>query len=122
MDAFKTIMRVLISILCSTFALLNAAYLAISLGNTVLRGKKGERAISFVFFVVIMIILQIISFKVAGLGSGDNNIGLVMNKSGLNFSVAADVWREILDNAMSVVFGFVMFGGSSYLIKNKIDL
>jgi ABC-2 type transport system permease protein len=122
MDAFKTIMRVLISILCSTFALLNAAYLAISLGNTVLRGKKGERAISFVFFVVIMIILQIISFKVAGLGSGDNNIGLVMDKSGLNFSVAADVWREILDNAMSVVFGFAMFGGSSYLIKNKIDL
>lgn len=122
MTAFTNIMRLLVSILCSTFALLNAAYLAISIGNTVLRGKKGERAISFLFFVVIMILLQIVSFKVAGLGSADNNIGLVMDESGLNFSVAADVWREVMDNVISVVFGFAMFSGSSYLIKNKIDL
>jgi hypothetical protein len=119
-ETFKIIIRILISVITSAFALVNAAYLSISIGNTVLRGKKGERAISFAVFIIIMILIFIVSAKIGAIGTGD--FGIIISSQGLSYKLEADFFREIIDNVMNVLFGLIMFIGSSYLIKNKIDL
>lgn len=121
-ETFKVIIKILIKILCSAFALVNAAYLSISIGNTVLRGKKGERIISFAIFIIIMILIWILSFKIGAIGTGSGTIGLTFSSQGLSYKLDVDYLREIIDNVSNVAIGLAMFAGSSYLIKNKIDL
>ena len=101
------------------FFILTVAYLAISLGNTLLRGHKLQGLISFVLFIVLCAVFNYFGNMV--LPDYDFSVmlgedGVVVNSINL-FSAAG-----IANLVYSIGLGVLAMFGSAYLIENKIDL
>ncbi len=118
-ESFLSIGQALIVMVVNLFYILNIAYLSISVGNTLLRGKKFQGIVTFIIFIVISLILSWISnlilptmdfsFELTENGMVIGNINLFTLKGGLSL-------------LYSLGMGVLAMFGSAYLIENKIDL
>ena len=111
MDLSGAVMSLLAALLVqwiNIFFIISCSYLAITLSATVLSNRKGKTPLALLFFIVIIIIANIIRSKLPTFDYGDSIIAYIFNS-----------WTEIL-------FEFAMIGGTyfgvSALLKHKVSL
>ncbi|MBP3238780.1 MAG: ABC transporter permease [Lachnospiraceae bacterium] len=96
--------------LISFYLLVAIAYLAISLSNTLLSNKRGKGFISFVFFIILYIVITIISNKLPHIGSD-------------SFDNLTEAMRyNIPQYLFNLVMMIACFYSSAWLLNNKINL
>ncbi len=118
-DTLISLLHLLACILVVVFFILCTAYFSVALGNTVLRGKKGEKFLSFVICIALLVVFMRITSLISGDMSGFN---MDFTDAGFRFSFSGHLYREILSYIFGIAAGTGMLFATSYLLENKIDL
>ncbi|MGN0241992.1 MAG: hypothetical protein ACI4CS_09925 [Candidatus Weimeria sp.] len=121
MDTVITILRIFGYLVCFVAFFVCLAYLSSTLGASLLRGKKGERLISCVICIGLLILVTYISSRISNSGAG---FRLYITKdTGIYFSPASG--NEV-NVAVSLIFelgcALAAFAASAYLLDRKVDI
>ncbi len=96
--------------LISFYLMVTIAYLALSLSNTLLSNKKGKGFISFVFFIILYIVITVISNKLPHIGK--------QPFTQITDAMIYNIPQYLFHTVMIVV----CFYSSAWLLNNKINL
>ena len=119
-ETFKSITRVLFSTLIQIFYVLAIGFLAVSLSNTVLRGgNKWCGIVSFIIFILVLLLASHLGAAILPSSSTE----ILITEKGLIIDGPKMISVEWIGGAIySIAIGCVALVGTSYLVKNKIDL
>lgn len=119
MNGLMVLLRSLGSLLRFVVFFVCLAYLSSTVSASLLRGKKGEKAISFILFVGLVILVTVLTTKVAG--SYGISIGM-RDKTGVYIENAETAMQAILASIIFLGSAFLSFLASSYLLDQKVDI
>lgn len=108
------LLRALVYLLCFVSFFVCLAYLSSTVSASLLRGKKGEKAISFFLFIGLVILVSVISSRLMG----DADFAFSISHEGLDIHMK----NQIVGAIIYLVSAVASFLASAYLLDKKVDI